>query len=183
VRFTNGTSRLQATTILSGAAGVELVGGTNEIRVDSIKATSGAGVVLGGGTNVVVADTIHSDTLPGILSYGGTSEVTARLIESDGSHGAKLFFVADPVELRINEARIVTTVFAAGVRAVQIEGVDGPTLKDCVLVSSLAAAESIYASAPATVRLYGSTMANKAKHADVTFVTGGSWFEVDAAVG
>jgi hypothetical protein len=182
VRFTGGTSRLRATTILSGAAGVELVGGTNEVRVDSIKASTGAGIVLGGGTNVVVADTIHSDTLSGILAYGGTSEVSARLIESNGTHGVKLFFVSDPVELRINGARIVTTVFAVGVRAVQIEGVDGPTLKDCVLVSSLAAAESIYANAPTDVRLYGSTMTNKPKHADVTFVTGGSRFEVDAAV-
>lgn len=56
------------------------------------------------------------------------------------------------------------------------------TLKDCVLVSSLAAAESIYASAPADVRLNESTMANKAKHADVTFLTGGGRFVVDAAV-
>ncbi|GEM_PF-1635266 len=180
--FTGGTARLRATTILSGATGVELTGGSNEIRVDSIKASTGAGVVLGGGTNVIEATTIHSDTLSGILAYGGTNEVNARLIESNGSHGVKLFFVADPVALRINGARIVTTVFAAGVRAIQIEGVDGPTLKDCVLVSSLAAAESIYANAPTDVRLYGSNMANKPKHADVTFVTGGSRFEVDAAV-
>jgi len=75
--------------------------------------------------------------------------------------------------LRINGARIVTTVFVSSVRAIQIEGVDGPTLKDCVLVSSMAAAESIYANAPTDVRLYGSTMANKPKHADVTFLTGG----------
>jgi len=71
---------------------------------------------------------------------------------------------------------------ALGVRAVQIECVDDLTLKDCVLVSSLASAESIYASPPANVRLYGSTMANKPKHADVTFLTGGSRFEADAAV-
>jgi len=150
--------------------------------VDSIKGSTGAGIVLGGGTNAIEANTIHSDTLSGILAYGGTSEVTARLIESNGSHGVKHFFVADPVELRINGARIVTTVFAAGVRAIQIEGVENLTLKDCVLVSSLAAAESIYANAPTDVRLYGSNMANKPKHADVTFVTGGSRFEVDAAV-
>ena len=55
-------------------------------------------------------------------------------------------------------------------------------MKDGVLVSSLAAAESIYANVPTDVRLYGSTMANKAKHADVTFLTGGSRFEVDASV-
>src|SRR5690606_26155131 len=144
------------------------------IRVDRIEGASGAGVVFGGGTNVVIADSIRSSTIPGILAYGGTNEVTARLIESAGSRGVKHFFVADTVSLRINGARIVTTVFAAGVRAVQIEGVENLTLKDCVLVSSLAAAESIYANTATDVRLYGSNMANKPKHADVTFVTGGS---------
>jgi len=94
--------------------------------------------------------------LAALVSSGSTS-VTSH------SH----FFVADPVELRINGARILTTVFAAGVRAIQIEGVENLTLKDCVLVSSLAAAESIYANPPTDVRLYGSNMANKPKHADV----------------
>lgn len=51
----------------------------------------------------------------------------------------KIFFAADPVQLRINDVRILTTGFAAGGRANQIE--------------------------------------------DVTFRTGGSRIEVDAAVG
>jgi len=55
-------------------------------------------------------------------------------------------------------------------------------MKDRVLVSSNAATGSIYVNAPANVRLDGSTMANKAKHAHVAFLTGGSRFEVDAAV-
>ncbi|GEM_PF-1399086 len=80
---------------------------------------------------------------------------------------------------RISKPRTGTKIYA---EAGWLEGVENLTLKDCVLVSSLAAAESIYANAPTDVRLYGSNMANKAKHADVTFLTGGSRFEVNGFV-
>ena len=40
------------------------------------------------------------------------------------------------MSLPINGTRIVTTVFAAALRAVQIKGVDELTLKDCVPFSS-----------------------------------------------
>jgi hypothetical protein len=88
----------------------------------------------------------------------------------------------DPFTLTVNHARIVSTFAAAGGKAVQVDGSDYLTLKDCVLVSSVPAATSIDAGAAQNVRLYGSTMANKAAGGNVTFLTGGSRFEVDANV-
>lgn len=67
--------------------------------------------------------------------------------------------------------------------AAPIEGAADLTLKDWMRVSRKTAAESIDASPPANVWLHGSTMANNPKHPDVTFLAGGSRFEVAAAGG
>jgi len=63
-----------------------------------------------------------------------------------------------------------------------VDGSDDLALKDCVLVSSVPAATSIDAGFVQNVRLCGSTMANKAAGGNVTFLSGGARFEVDANV-
>lgn len=183
VRCTNGNTRIRASVINSGGPrALELLGGTNFVRADEIKSTGGNGVELGGGTNTVEANSIASTAGIGLRAIGGTTDVTAREISSTAGYGLQHEFTEDPVVLTVNGARIVSTYAAAGGKAVQVDGSDDLTLKDCVLVSSAAAATSIDAGAATNVRLYGSTMANKNAGANINFLTGGSRFEVDANV-
>ncbi|HSH16536.1 MAG TPA: hypothetical protein VLD18_10915, partial [Verrucomicrobiae bacterium] len=147
-----------------------------------ITSSGGNALELGGGTNVIASSKIASTAGVGLRCYGGTNDVTAREVRSSAGYGLHHQFVEDPFTLTVNHARIVSTLAAAGGKAVQVDGSDDLTLKDCVLVSSVPAATSIDASAAQSVRLYGSTMANKAAGGNVTFLTGGSRFEVDANV-
>ncbi|MBI1178457.1 hypothetical protein GC207_13565 [bacterium] len=183
VRCTNGNTRIHVSTINSGGPrAVELYGGTNFLRADEIKSTGGNGVELGGGSNTVEAGSITSEAGVGMRCIAGTNDVAAREIKSSAGYGLHHQFVEDPFTLTVNGARIVSTLVAAGGRAVQADGSDDLTLKDCVLVSSAAAATSIDAGTATNVRLYGSTMANKSAGANITFLTGGGRFEVDANV-
>ncbi len=183
VRCTNGNTRIHAKLITSGGPrAVELYGGTNFVRADEITSSGGDGLTLGGGTNVVDANLISSTAGTGLACSAGTNIVTAREIRSSAGYGVHHAFVEDPFTLTVNHARIVSTFAAAGGKAVQVDGSDDLTLKDCVLVSSVPAATSIDGSAPVNVRLYGSTMANKAAGVNVTFLTGSTRFEVDANV-
>jgi hypothetical protein len=183
VRCTNGNTRIHTKLITSGGPrAVELYGGTNFVRSDEISSSGGNGIELGGGTNVVEANLIASTAGVGLRCFAGTNDVTAREIRSSAGYGLHHQFVEDPFTLTVNGARIVSTFAAAGGKAVQVDGSDDLTLKDCVLVSSVPAATSIDAGAAQDVRLYGSTMANKAAGVNVTFLTGGARFEADANV-
>ncbi len=183
VRCTGGNTRIQARLITSGAPrAVECYGGTNFVRADELTSSGGNALELGGGTNVIAASKIASTAGVGLRCYGGTNDVTAREIRSSAGYGLHHQFVEDPFTLTVNHARIMSTFAAAGGKAVQVDGSDDLTLKDCVLVSSVPAATSIDAGAAQNVRLYGSTMANKAAGGNVTFLTGGARFEVDANV-
>jgi hypothetical protein len=183
VRCTGGNTRLHARLITSGGPrAVECYGGTNFVRADELSSSGGNALELGDGTNVIAANRIASTAGVGLRCYGGTNDVTAREVRSSAGYGLHHQFVEDPFTLTVNRARIVSTLAAAGGKAVQVDGSDDLTLKDCVLVSSVPAATSIDAGAAQNVRLYGSTMANKAAGGNVTFLTGGARFEANANV-
>ncbi len=87
--------------------------------------------------------------------------------------------------LTVNDARLVSSLATAGGKAVYVSGTNDLTLKDCVLVANVTgtpAPASIDAPAAVDVRIYGSCMANVAKGANITFITGATRFEVDAEV-
>ena len=175
-------ARLDPTGTFWTIQGRRSYGGTNFVQADEITSSGSAGLTLGGGTNVIDSNLISSTARAGLACSAGTNNVTAREIRSSAGYGVHHAFVEDPFTLTVNHARIVSTLVGAGGKAVQVDGSDDLTLKDCVLVSSVPAATSIDASVPANVRLYGSTMANKAKGGNVTFLTGGTRFEVDSNV-
>jgi hypothetical protein len=118
----------------------------------------------------------------------GTHDLAARLITSSAGYGllVERNEELDPLLVTVRGAWIVSTLNTAGGIAVYLaSGTDELTLRDCVLVSNVTgtpAPASIDAAGPPNVRLYGTVMANLAKSANVTFITGATRFEVDSDV-
>ncbi len=136
------------------------------VSIEEIAATGGVGLDIGGDTNAVYVDSVSSTAGVAVQAFGGTSQLTARSITSSAIYGLHVEFTEDPV--------LLTVV-----------GTNGLTLKDCVLLSNVTgtpAPASLDAPAAVDVRIYGSCMANVAKGANVTFLTGAARFEVDADV-
>lgn len=183
VRLSGGKGRLHVRTIASGGLrAVELYSGTNFVRADEIVSNGGHAIELGGGLQTVEVNTISSTAGAAVHGIGGTSHINAREIHSSVDHGLLLEVDEDPVVVTVNGARIVSEAPSAAARAVEIIGSDDLTLKDCVLIAPGSALASIDADAPVDVRLYGSTMANRAAGGNVTFLTGGARFEVSSEV-
>jgi len=131
-----------------------------------------------------ITNSIHCKTMKGttVADFAdGYSTVEADEIVGDGDWPV-LFSGTDAV-VTINRTRIKGTSVSADGRAVYLLAANNETaLRDCVLIVDPGATYSIAAGTTANVRLYGSTMANITNHSGVTFLTGGTRFEVSTDV-
>jgi hypothetical protein len=186
LRLGGGRTRLYAKSIRSNSwRAVELEAGDNFIRAEEIISAGEMAVLASIGKHSIYADTISCSGGPALWCTAGEIQVTARLVQSSASYGLQIVVDEDPVFVTMNGARIVSTLQTVNGKAVQMNGGSDLTLKDCVLVANMTgtpAAASIDSSVAASVRIYGSCMANLAKGANVTFITGATRFEVDSDV-
>ena len=154
--------------------------GTNQIRVEKISSSGGNAINCAGGTSEIVAYRISSTAGKGIRFTSGTLNVTAFEISSSTDYGIEYNNTYSNV-FTVVGARVVSTLASASGKAAFVTaGTTGLRLVRCSLVSSASATISIDAAVATTVLLYGETVANLAKGANVTAT--GSALTVNASL-
>lgn len=117
---------------------------------------------------------------PTIQADNGTLTIDDSEINSDGLNQALLISGVGAV-VNLNRCRIVSDVVDDNTVAIAITAANNDlTLRDCVIITG--GTNSVTASGAVNARLYGSTMSNVTNHANVTWLTGSSRFEVSTDV-
>jgi len=117
---------------------------------------------------------------PTIQADAGTLTVDDSEINSNGLNQSLLISGTGAV-VNLNRCRIVSDVVDDNTIAIAFSAANNDlTLRDCVVVSG--GTNSVTASGAVNARIYGSLTANVTNHANVTWITGASRFEVDSDV-
>lgn len=141
---------------------------------------SGSGAIYLGSTNSSLSIKARRIECPhfGIQINGGTLNLEVGDIVSSG---VAIFISDTPPIVNVRRTRIVNSGGSGSGGAIDIDpGSNGLTLTDCVLIGS--GTYSLDAASASNVRIYGSVYANLTNHANITFLTGGSRFEVSTDV-
>jgi hypothetical protein len=138
------------------------------------------GVVMSNaGSNVKIRGRLLGGT-PVVQADAGTLTIEDSEIDTGGLLEAVLVSGTGAV-LNLNRCRVIASAVDDNAIPIAISAANNDlTLRDCVLVSG--GTNSVTASGAVNARIYGSLTANMTNHANVTWITGASRFEVDSDV-